>query len=62
MKISIVAAENVVIEIDLETQILTTALPAVGEFGEIRIEGTDPPIVHLTLPFGQVGAAEIKAE
>jgi len=61
MKISIVAAGNVVIEIDLETQILTTALP-VAELGEIKIESGTPPIVHLTLPFGQVGTAEIKAE
>ena len=61
MKISIEAGGNIVIEIDLDTQTLTTALP-VGELGEIIVENGEPPIVHLTLPFGQVGTAEVMIE
>ena len=61
MKISIEAGGSIVIEIDLETQTLTTALPVSGELGEILIESGDPPIIHLTLPFGQIGA-EVKIE
>jgi hypothetical protein len=62
MKISIEAGGEIVIEIDLETQTLTTALPVSGELGEILVESGDPPIVRLSLPFGQVGALEVKVK
>ena len=66
MKIIIQTGNEAVIEIDLDTQTLTTALPVPsGTLGEILVESGEPPIVHLTLPFGQVGqveAAEVKIE
>jgi hypothetical protein len=57
VKIIIQVDEEDIIEIDLEEKVLVTALP-VGEPGEIRVEDGDPPIVHLTLPFGKLAIVE----
>ena len=66
MKIIVETLNGATIEIDLEGQTLKASIPVVDVLGEIRVVDGTPPIVHLTLPFGQVEAvvpaAAVKAK